>query len=123
MARSGLNQLRDAVLWVVQVAMAYLFLYAGSTNLAGMPAQVAEFAAAGQWLRYLIGATEIAGAFLLVIRGAEAAGGLLLGTLAAVQLLFIGVRPAPALGEIAAAVFVVLGRRPTALLSGRMLRP
>jgi hypothetical protein len=55
------------------------------------------------------------GAFLLVMRGREAAGATLLGLLAAsalaAHLLLIGGSPAPAAGLLAASAFVALGLR------------
>src|SRR5260370_18458040 len=106
----------NLALWVVQVATAYLFLYQGSTQLVGTPKMVAEFAAlgAGQWLRSFTGALEITGSFLLVIRGREAAGGTLLGLLAAsalaAHLFLIGGSPPPAAGPLPASA--LLGPRP-----------
>ena len=56
-------------LWVTQVAVAGMFLLAGSLKLSGAPEMVALFDAigAGQWFRYVTGAIEVvAGASLLV---------------------------------------------------------
>jgi uncharacterized membrane protein YphA (DoxX/SURF4 family) len=57
------------VLWTLTVFSAGMFLFAGTLKLAGVPAMVETFARVGigQWLRYLTGTIEVAGAFLLVV--------------------------------------------------------
>lgn len=56
-------------LWALQVALALAFAGGGLAKLAGDAPMVAMFAAvgAGQWLRYLVGALELAGAVGLLI--------------------------------------------------------
>jgi putative oxidoreductase len=75
-------RVRFVVTWLLRIALAVLFLGAGFSKLAGEPAMVDMFAVigAGQWLRYFVGACEIAGAIgILVPRlSALAAGGLAL---------------------------------------------
>ena len=48
-------------LWVTQIALAAMFLFAGGSKLVGAPAMVDLFAAIGwgQWFRYVTGAVEI----------------------------------------------------------------
>ncbi|MGH3738021.1 MAG: DoxX family protein [Micromonosporaceae bacterium] len=58
-----------ATLWVGQVLLAALFVFAAYGKLASDPAQVHGFAeiGAGQWLRYVTGVLEMAGAIGLLI--------------------------------------------------------
>lgn len=55
-------------LWVVQVALAAMFLLAGGSKLAGAPEMVALFSAIGfgQWFRYVTGAIEVGSALALL---------------------------------------------------------
>jgi len=68
--------------WIGRVLLALVFLGAGAAKLAGDPVMVTMFdlIGAGQWLRYLVGALEVAGAIgVLVPRlSALAATGLVL---------------------------------------------
>ena len=52
------------LVWCGRALLALVFLGAGASKLAGEPAMVTMFAdiGAGQWLRYAVGALEIAGA-------------------------------------------------------------
>lgn len=52
------------LVWLARVVLALMFLGAGASKIFGEPAMVTMFAdiGAGQWLRYLVGALEIAGA-------------------------------------------------------------
>jgi putative oxidoreductase len=56
-------------LWVLQVVLAFQFAGGGLLKLTGSPELVELFAAigAGQWLRYLVGALEVAGAVGLLV--------------------------------------------------------
>ena len=67
-------------LWVVQIAAAALFLFAGGAKLAGAPMMVQLFDAigVGQWFRYVTGALEVTGAFLILIPVLSGLGALLL---------------------------------------------
>jgi putative oxidoreductase len=58
-----------AVLWTVQVLLAVAFLYFSYNKLTGAPQTIDSFEAIGlgQWLRYLTGSLELAGAIGLVI--------------------------------------------------------
>lgn len=70
---------RHALLWAAQIALAAFLAFAALPKLAGAHSAVTMFGqiGAGQWLRYLVGAAELAGAAgLLVSRlaGLAAAG-------------------------------------------------
>jgi uncharacterized membrane protein YphA (DoxX/SURF4 family) len=68
-------------LWVLQIAAAGMFLMAGFSKLSGNPQMVGLFEAIGlgQWFRYLTGALEVAGAFLLLVPRTSGLGALMLG--------------------------------------------
>ena len=57
------------VLWVLQVVLAISFLFAGGLKLAGGQDMVDLFDSigVGQWLRYVVGALEVAGAVGLLV--------------------------------------------------------
>lgn len=59
-----------AALRLAQIVLAVQFAAAGTLKLAGNPAMVDMFATigAGQWLRYLIGVLELAGAVGVLLR-------------------------------------------------------
>jgi putative oxidoreductase len=67
-------------LWVVQIALAAMFLMAGGSKLVGAPAMVALFDAigVGQWFRYVTGAIEITSGIALLVPTAAVLGALLL---------------------------------------------
>ncbi|MET8952982.1 DoxX family protein [Streptomyces sp. NPDC004393] len=71
---------RNIVLWVLQVVLAVLFVMAGASKLAGAQDMVKLFqgVGVGQWLRYVTGSLELAGAVLLLVPRLSALGGLLL---------------------------------------------
>jgi putative oxidoreductase len=56
-------------LWIMQILAAAAFLAAGGLKLSGAPLMVAEFQkiGLGQWLRYLTGLLEVAGAIALLV--------------------------------------------------------
>lgn len=56
-------------LWGAQVLLAAMFLFSGSSKLAGAAAMVALFDAigVGQWFRYVTGSIEIASAVALLV--------------------------------------------------------
>ncbi len=56
-------------LWTVQIALAGMFLLAGSSKLVGAAAMVALFDAigVGQWFRYLTGLIEVSSAVALLV--------------------------------------------------------
>jgi len=67
-------------LWVAQVALALMFLMAGGSKLAGVPAMVTLFDAlgAGQWFRYVTGVIEVVSGLALLIPAVAVFGALLL---------------------------------------------
>ena len=67
--RPGFATVATVLLWVVQAVLAFQFAGAGFMKLSGAPAMVDMFTTigAGQWLRYLVGALELAGAVGLLV--------------------------------------------------------
>jgi putative oxidoreductase len=70
---------KNRALWATQVLLAAVFTFAAMPKLAGAHSAVAMFGqiGAGQWLRYLVGTAELAGAVGLLIprlTGLAAAG-------------------------------------------------
>jgi uncharacterized membrane protein YphA (DoxX/SURF4 family) len=59
----------NLALWALQAVLALQFAAGGLAKLAGSPELVELFAAigAGQWLRYVVGALEVAGAIGLLV--------------------------------------------------------
>jgi putative oxidoreductase len=64
------------VLWVLQIASAAMFLFAGGLKLAGVPLMVQAFGVIGlgQWFRYFTGGLEVISAVLLLIPSVAAYG-------------------------------------------------
>jgi len=67
-------------LWLTQIALAAMFLFAGGLKLAGVPEMVGVFDAVGigQWFRYLTGSIEVVSAVALLVPAWAAFGALLL---------------------------------------------
>lgn len=67
--RLGFATVATVLLWVVQAVLASQFAGAGIMKLSGAPEMVDMFATigAGQGLRYLVGALEVAGAVGLLV--------------------------------------------------------
>jgi len=67
-------------LWLTQVALAVMFLMAGGSKLAGVPAMVSLFDALGlgQWFRYVTGVIEVTSGIALLVPSAAIFGALLL---------------------------------------------
>jgi putative oxidoreductase len=67
-------------LWVTQVALALMFLMAGGSKLAGVPAMVSLFDAigVGQWFRYVTGIIEVISGIALLVPSAAIFGAMLL---------------------------------------------
>src|SRR6201987_4411765 len=67
-------------LWVVQIALAGMFLLAGGSKLLGAPAMVALFntIGVGQWFRYVTGLIEVGSAIALLIPSLAVFGALAL---------------------------------------------
>jgi putative oxidoreductase len=103
-------------LWVLQIALATMFMFSGGSKLAGAPAMVALFDAIGwgQWFRYVTGAIEASAAVALVIPSAAVFGAILLmptmiGAIAAN--LFLGQSAIPPLVLLIVASTVAWARR------------
>ena len=96
------------VLWVVQIALAGMFLLAGSSKLLGAPSMVGLFDAIGigQWFRYATGLIEVSSALALLVPSFAVFGALAL--------------VATMIGAIATHLFVVGGSpaMPAILLLG-----
>jgi putative oxidoreductase len=67
-------------LWLAQVALALMFLMAGGSKLAGVPAMVSLFDAigVGQWFRYVTGVIEVTSGIALLVPSAALFGAMLL---------------------------------------------
>jgi len=67
-------------LWMVQIALAGMFLLAGGSKLLGAPAMVGLFEAIGigQWFRYLTGLIEVGSAVALLVPSIAVFGALAL---------------------------------------------
>src|SRR6267378_2613598 len=67
-------------LWLTQVALALMFLMAGGSKLAGVPAMVSLFDALGlgQWFRYVTGVIEVTSGIALLVPSAAIFGAMLL---------------------------------------------
>ena len=87
-------------LWIVQIALAGMFLLAGSSKLLGAAAMVGLFDAIGigQWFRYVTGVIEVSSAVALLLPsfavfGALALVATMIGAIAA-HLFIVGGSPA-----------------------------
>src|SRR6185295_8340399 len=87
-------------LWIVQIALAGMFLLAGGSKLLGAPAMVGLFDAIGigQWFRYLTGLIEVGSALALLVPSFAVFGALaLVATMVGaviVHLFILGASPA-----------------------------
>ena len=103
-------------LWLTQVALALMFLMAGGSKLAGVPAMVSLFGALGlgQWFRYVTGVIEVTAAAALLVPSAAIYGAMLLiPTMlgAAAANLHLGQSPAAPLVLLLLAAAVAWARR------------
>lgn len=104
-------------LWVVQGVLALAFVMAALPKLTGDPAMVELFDAVGvgQWLRYVVGVLEIAGAIGLLIPrlcGLAALGlALLLVGASLTNVFALGASPAIPIGYLLMAAVVAWFRR------------
>jgi hypothetical protein len=116
-------------LWVLQVLLAFLIVGGGWLKLSGDPVMVDMFAAigAGQWLRILVGALEIAAAIGLLIprtAGLAALGlsGLLVGAIAT-NLFILNANTWVAVGLLLMSALIAWGRWPQTRQAINMIRP
>jgi uncharacterized membrane protein YphA (DoxX/SURF4 family) len=105
----------DTILWGVQILLAAFFLIAAAPKLAGQHSTVQMFGqiGAGQWLRYLVGAAELAGAIgLLIPRLAVAAALGLAADMAGATVINAAILHSGAvvMTVVLCAVFVVIAR-------------
>ena len=72
--------LKNTWLWVAQLAVGGMLLFAGFNKLAGAPMMVGLFdvLGIGQWFRYLTGGLEVVGGVMLLIPSLAAFGAALL---------------------------------------------
>ncbi|MFB6721063.1 DoxX family protein [Kribbella sp. NPDC056345] len=112
-------------LWVLQVLLAASFVMAGLPKLSGDPVMTEMFAAigAGQWLRYVVGVLELAGAIGLLIprlSGAAALGlvGIMVGAVVT-NVAALGVPPVVPSVYLLLAATIAWFRRPS---PGRYVR-
>jgi hypothetical protein len=115
-------------LWIVQVALAGMFLLAGGSKLLGAAPMVAMFGAIGigQWFRYVTGVIEVSSAIALLVPSFAVFGALALVVTMlcaiATHLLLIGGSPAmPAILLLGSAT-VVWARRHQLLSALSMVR-
>ena len=104
-------------LWVVQIALAVMFLLAGGFKLLGAPAMVALFntIGIGQWFRYVTGFIEVGSAIALLVPSIAVYGALalvptMIGAVAA-ELFIVGDSAVPPAVLLLGAVGVVWARR------------
>ncbi|WP_433347059.1 DoxX family protein [Microtetraspora malaysiensis] len=107
------SRIRTALSWVIQLALALQFASGGALKLFGAAQMTAMFAeiGAGQWLRIVVGALELAGAAGLLLPrlaraaavglvalmiGATVTNVMVLGTSPALPLLFLSLAAAVA---------------------------
>ena len=104
-------------LWVVQIALAGMFLLAGGSKLLGAPAMVALFntIGIGQWFRYATGLIEVGSALALLVPSIAVVGALtlvptMIGAVAT-ELFIVGDSAVPPAVLLFGAVGVVCARR------------
>lgn len=120
------GKVANIVLWVLQIAAAAMFFMAGLPKLLGAQQVVAVFDAigVGQWLRYLTGALEVAGALALLIPRLSGVGALLMLCVMVgavyTHLFVIGGSPVGAIVMLLVSAIIAWGRRDRTLrLLGR----
>jgi len=107
----------NAVVWTLQVLAAAMFLFAGTSKLAGAPLAVQQFGVIGigQWFRYVTGTIEVVGAVLLLLPSLARFGALALAVTMVgaivTHFFIIGGNPAPAILLLAATTTIAWTRR------------
>jgi hypothetical protein len=111
------SRLATAGLWLVQLAVAGMFLFAGSLKLSGAPEMVATFdtIGLGQWFRYLTGGIEVVSALALLVPSLAPFGALalvptMLGAIVT-HLFVIGGPPTPAAVLLLGSLIILWARR------------
>ena len=76
----GRGRVALVALWLTQIALAAMFVFAGGLKLTGAPDMVRLFDAVGigQWFRYVTGSIEVVSAVALLVPSWAAFGALLL---------------------------------------------
>ncbi|HEY2644386.1 MAG TPA: DoxX family protein [Galbitalea sp.] len=104
-------------LWVVQIALAGMFLVAGGLKLLGAPVMVTLFntIGIGQWFRYVTGLIEVGAALALVVPSIAVFGALalvptMIGAVAT-ELFIVGDSAVPPAVLLLGAVGIVWARR------------
>ena len=104
-------------LWLTQIALAAMFLFAGGLKLTGAPEMVTVFDAIGigQWFRYVTGSIEVVSAVALLVPSWAAVGALLLiptmvGAVVT-HLFIVGGSSASAIVALAGSLAIVWARR------------
>ena len=118
LTRSSTTQLSaTAVLWVLQLGTAAMFLFAGTLKVIGVPMMVEEFAriGLGQWFRYFTGGLELLSAVLLLVPslavfGALALAATMIGAILT-HLFVIGGSPAVPVILLASSAWIAWTRR------------
>jgi MYXO-CTERM domain-containing protein len=121
MTQNGTNRQRGRAaliaLWLTQVALALMFLIAGGSKLAGVPAMVSLFdqVGVGQWFRYVTGIIELTAGIALLIPSAAVFGAMLLiptmlGAIV-INVFVVPASPAPPLVLLLLAAAVAWARR------------
>ncbi len=105
------------VLWTLQIFSAAMFLVAGVSKLAGVPAMVQFFGVIGigQWFRYVTGTVEVVSAVLLLIPsiasyGAAALAVTMIGAIIT-HLFIVGGNPAMAIVLLGSTSVIAWARR------------
>ena len=110
------GRVQNALLWLLQVASAAVFVMAGTAKLTGAESMVHLFAAVGlgQWLRYFTGGLEVAGAVALLVPAIAGLGAIwltavMVGAVIA-HLVVLGSSPAVPVALLVAMAIVAWGR-------------
>lgn len=106
---------RDALVWMLRIVLAAVFLFEGIDKFSERRLWVRIFdeIGAGQWFRYFTGAVEVIGAIALLIpRATVFAVGVLVCTMigaAATHVFVIGVGPQTAVVAVLAVMLLIVG--------------
>jgi uncharacterized membrane protein len=119
----------NIALWVLQAVLAFQFAGGGLAKLTASPEMVDLFATvgAGQWLRYVVGTLEVAGAVGLLVPRLSGLAALGLASLmvgaTATNLFILAESPWLPIGLLLASILVARGRwSRTRALAGRLTR-